>query len=87
MVTVKARYRQSVAVRHFDGAKSRLMRTARPSGRGGHVSAIDRLKIRLNFIWFAAWSFHAHMNSLMMGWGAWGWVSRGEGAGLEFDWV
>jgi hypothetical protein len=23
------------------------------SGRGGHVSAIGRLKIRLNFIWFA----------------------------------
>jgi hypothetical protein len=38
----------------FDGAKSRLMRTAQPSGQGGHVSPNDRLKIRPTFIWFAA---------------------------------
>jgi hypothetical protein len=55
MAAVKAQDRQSVAVRHFDGAKSRFLRTVGPSGRGGHASAIGRLKIRLNFIWFAGY--------------------------------
>jgi hypothetical protein len=53
MATVKAQDRQSVAVRHFDGAKSRFLRTVGPSGRGVHVAAIGRLKIRPKFIWFA----------------------------------
>lgn len=54
MAAVKAQNRQSVAFWHFDSAESRFLRTVGPSGGGGHVSAIERLKIRMNFIWFAA---------------------------------